>query len=206
MDYTQHPKLEFRRKFFKVFGAEIAVTDAITQQQVGYIKMKAFKLKEDVRLYADASMQTELMTIKARSVIDFGATYDVVDTMSGEPVCSLRRHGLRSTFVRDKWDVLDASGTVIGQVLETSGWLAIARRYVGAIHEVLAFAFMMVAETYTVTSIRGGVTTPTASIVHRKNPFVVKMDLEVTATPEGSDPRVNVAVTAMLSVIDASKG
>lgn len=206
MDYTQHPRLEFRRKFFKFFGAEIAVSDATTQQHVGFIKMKAFKLKEVICMYTDASMQSEIMTIKARSIIDFGATYDVFDPVSGGLICSLRRKGLRSTFVRDKWEVLDGQGSVTGHVIETSGWLAIVRRYVGAINDLLTIAFSLVPETYRISTFAGGAEVETATIIHRKNPFVVKMSLDATSRPESEDPRVNIAVTAVLAVIDASKG
>ena len=205
MDYTNHPHLEFRRKFFKIVGAEITVSDSDTNETVGFIKMKAFKLKEDVRLYADASMDTELLIIKARSIIDFGATYDVTDPMNGELICSLRRKGLRSTFVRDKWEILNSGGDVIGMILETSGALAIVRRYVGAINELLELVFAFVPETFRVVALADGTEVQTATVVHRKNPLVVKMTMDASMRPSTVDPRINVAATTMLAIIDANK-
>jgi hypothetical protein len=56
MDYSQYPRFELRRKFWKFFGAEISVVPAGSTDVIGFIKMKAFKLREDVRLYRDKSM------------------------------------------------------------------------------------------------------------------------------------------------------
>jgi hypothetical protein len=101
MDYSQLRQLEFRRKFWVLVGAKIHITDPLSAREVGFIKMKAWKLREDIRLYTDESMQTELLRIHARNIIDFGATYDVVDSFSNQIVYSLKRKGLKSTFVRD---------------------------------------------------------------------------------------------------------
>jgi hypothetical protein len=64
-----------RRKVFKIFGAAFHVYDP-QGGLVGYCKQKAFKLREDIRIYTDESCSTEFLTIKARSIIDFGSTYD----------------------------------------------------------------------------------------------------------------------------------
>ena len=94
----------------------------------GYVKQKAFRLKEDIRVYTDESMDKELMVIRARSIIDFGASYDVVKG-SGEAVGTLRRKGLTS-IARDSWQVLDPDGAAIGKLEEDSMLMALARRFV----------------------------------------------------------------------------
>ncbi len=209
MDYSQHTKLEFRRKFWKFFGASISVNDADTEDAIGYIEMQAWKLREDIRLYSDNTKQHELLRIHARSIIDFGATYDVFESSSDTLLFSLRRKGLRSTFVRDHWDIMDANDTMIANVQETSGGLALVRRYVGIIPFVgpIADLVLMVAPlTYTINSMLGGAVTGVgARITHRKNPFVVKMGLDMTGVEAPIDPRIGISVAALLSVIDATK-
>lgn len=209
MDYAQYNVLEFRRKFFKIFGAEIKVTDPAFEKTVGFIKMKAWVLREDVRLYADESKEQELLRIHARNIVDFGATYDVFDGASELPNFSLRRKGLRSTFVRDYWQVLDSSEKQIAEVRETSSGLALVRRYVGLIPFVGALAdlILMIAPlTYTVSEYTDtGTGSDVANIIHRKNPFIVKMSLQRTDAESSLDARIPVAATALLSVIDASK-
>jgi hypothetical protein len=170
VDYSQYPKLEFRRKFWKIFGAEIGVVDPVSKATVGFIKMKAWKLREDVRLYTDKTLGQEVIRIKARQIIDFAATYDVVDSGTDQPICSLRRRGLKSTFVRDHWDILDAGGAVIGSVEETSGVLALLRRWlailVGDIADVI---FSVVQQTYDITTLSGGYNCSSQKPVCRQN-------------------------------------
>src|SRR5215204_568014 len=82
-----------RRKFFKFFGAAFYLLDQ-EGRVIGYSSQKAFKLKEDIRVYTDESMSEELLVIQARNIIDFGATYDVTDpAKKGRSVGSYRRKG-----------------------------------------------------------------------------------------------------------------
>jgi len=54
-----------RRKILTVFGAKFHVYRE-DGSVAGFSHQKAFKLKEDIRLYTDESMAEELMSIKAR--------------------------------------------------------------------------------------------------------------------------------------------
>ena len=117
-----------RRKVLKLFGAAFHVYGP-GGNVIAYCKQKAFKLKEDIRLYTDESCATELLIIKARSILDFGATYDVT-LPTGESVGSLRRKGIASTFLRDSWLVFNASGAQIAELREDGSFLAFARRYI----------------------------------------------------------------------------
>ncbi len=117
-----------RRKVLKILGAAFHIYDP-QGQVVGYCKQKAFKFKEDIRIFTDDTCSREWLVIKARSVIDFGATYDV-SLPDGTVVGSLRRKGLKSTFLRDSWMVFDAEGKQIADLSEPGGLLTLARRYV----------------------------------------------------------------------------
>jgi hypothetical protein len=201
MDYSQYPHLEFRRKVLKLVGAEISIKTP-EETEVGFIKMAAFKFKEDIRLYTDSSKSQEVFRIKARSIIDFGATYDVFDP-SDQIICSLQRKGLRSTFVRDTWNILDATGTKIGFIQETSGILALIRRWLSMISDLFELVFAFVIETYTINQTINGTPTETGTVLRRKNPVVVKMALDQTEAM--GDSRINIAATAMLAIMDANK-
>lgn len=122
-----HTKYLIRKKFFNLFGSSFRIFDP-TGQQIMYAKMKAFKLKEDIRLYTDESMTFELLTIKARQILDFSAAYDVVDATTGEKVGALKRKGMKS-IVRDEWIIMDAQDREIGTVSEDNLGLALARRF-----------------------------------------------------------------------------
>jgi hypothetical protein len=205
MDYTQYKQLEFRRKVLKLVGAEITISDIATETQVGFIKMAAWKLKEDIRLFTDSSQTQEVFAIKARTVIDFGATYDITDSATATLICSLQRKGLRSTFVRDYWNILDATGTKIGFIQETSGILALVRRWLSAFSDLFNLVFAFVTESYEIRLESAAGTGLVGTVLHRKNPFVVKMLLDTSASDVKADPRLAIAATAMLAIMDANK-
>ena len=88
-----------RQKVLKLLGEEFHIySDDSMQQLIGYSKQKALKLKEDIRVYSDEQKSTELICIKARSIIDFGAGYDITDSQTGEAICGFKREGLKSLF------------------------------------------------------------------------------------------------------------
>jgi hypothetical protein len=95
---------------------------------VMFSEQKMFKLREDIRVYADEDKMHEVLSIKARQIIDFSASYDVVDSELNQKVGVLRRKGLRS-LLRDEWEVLDANDNVIGLLFEDSMGLALLRRF-----------------------------------------------------------------------------
>jgi hypothetical protein len=95
---------------------------------VMFSEQKVFKLREDIRVYSDENKTQEVLSIKARQIMDFSAAYDVVDTEMNQKVGVLRRRGW-SSILRDEWEVLDANDNVIGKLFEDSIGLAILRRF-----------------------------------------------------------------------------
>lgn len=206
MDYTTYKQIEFRRKFWKLFGATIYMTDLGGAHELGHVKMKAFRLKNDITLYQDASQQVPLLHIKARQVIALNYVFDVSDPQTGQLLFSLERKGIRSAFVRDHWLLLDTNGNQFGEIVETSSDLALMRRWLGAISDVAGLVFAFVPETYTIqTAMPGGQPQLIGSVVHRKNPVIVKMSLDTAGAQVSIDPRVAIASCILLSIRDASK-
>ena len=123
-----HPTYLIRKKVMQVFGASLHVYGS-DESLVFYARLKAFKLKEDIRLYTGEDMQTEVLTIRARQMLDFGATYDVYDATLGAKVGALRRKGLKS-LIKDEWIILDAQDREIGLIQEDSMALALVRRFI----------------------------------------------------------------------------
>ncbi|MEX0717521.1 MAG: hypothetical protein WD066_13090 [Planctomycetaceae bacterium] len=116
-----------RRKILTLFGAKFHIYNA-RGDLMGYCRQKAFKLKEDIRVYTDETMSEERLVITARSVIDFGAAYDVVDSRERRKVGALRRKGF-SSILRDSWTVLDEHDQEIGRIQEDSALMAMLRRF-----------------------------------------------------------------------------
>jgi uncharacterized protein YxjI len=93
-----------------------------------FSEQKMFRLREDIRVYGDENKTQEVLSIKARQIVDFSAAYDVVDTVMNQKVGALRRRGW-SSILRDEWEVLDANDNVIGKLFEDSMGLAMLRRF-----------------------------------------------------------------------------
>ncbi|RKH59418.1 hypothetical protein [Corallococcus aberystwythensis] len=176
-----------RRKFFKLFGGAFHIYDEVGNVAF-YSKMKAFKLKEDLRIYSGEDMQEELITIQARSILDFGATYDVTDAATGERVGALRRKAL-SSMLRDTWLVLDVDGQEVGRIEEDSMLLALVRR----------FLTNLIPQTFTGTL--GG--EQVLSFRQHFNPFIQKIDLDFSMdTQRRLDRRLGIAAAVLLCAIE----
>lgn len=85
-----HDHYLVRRKILKLFGAAFHIYDP-SGRVAFYSKMKAFKLKEDIRIYTGEDMQTEVLTIHARQIIDISAAYDVIDPATKLKVGALKK-------------------------------------------------------------------------------------------------------------------
>jgi len=122
----QHPSYVLRRQAIALTG-KFRVYDP-TGNLVMFSEQKMFKLREDIRVYSDEGKTQEVLSIKARQILDFSAAYDVVDTAMNQKVVVLRRKGLRS-ILRDEWEVLDANDSLKGLLFEDSIGLALLRRF-----------------------------------------------------------------------------
>jgi uncharacterized protein YxjI len=185
-----HPQYVVRKKVFKLFGAAFHVYDP-AGNVVMYSKQKAFKLKEDIRLYTGEDMQTELLIIQARAIIDFSAAYDVVDPRNGAKIGSLKRKGWKS-MLRDEWLIMDAQDQEIGVIQEDSTALALVRRFID-------MASMLLPQKYHIDV--GGTTV--ATFQQNFNPFVKKLTLDFSPdTQNRLDRRLGLAAATLLSAIE----
>ena len=183
-----------RQKVLKLLGQEFHIySDDSMQQLIGYSKQKALKLKEDIRVFTDEDKNTELICIKARSIIGFGAGYDVTDSQTGEKICGFKREGIKSLF-RDSWKVMDASGNQIASLGEDSGMLALVRRFV-------PFASLLIPQEFVLSA--GGVGSVT--FTQRINPLVHKLFVS-NIQSSGFDRRLVLAATMLLIAIEGRQG
>lgn len=183
-----HTNYLVRRKIFKLFGAAFHIYDP-NGQVAFYSKQKAFKLKEDIRLYTGEDMQTEVLSIQARQVIDFSAAYDVTDPATGGKVGALKRKGMKS-LLRDEWIILDAQDREIGFIREDSLALALIRRLLTN----------LIPQKY-----HGEMTDGEQVCVFQQNfnPFVLKIRLDFAMDRNGRlDRRLGIAAAVLLCAIE----
>ena len=194
-----------RAKVFKLFGAAFHVYDPAGQLLL-YCKLKAFKLKEDIQLFASEEQQVPLMRIAARSVIDFSAAYDVYDLTAspstgdtspletnaprGLKVGALRRKGF-SSLLKDAWEILDERDRVIGTISEEGTIKALVRRFVDA-------ASMFMPQKF-IGEIGGR---PVFEMKQNFNPFVRKLQCDFNADQGTIDRRLGMAAAILLMAIE----
>jgi hypothetical protein len=184
-----------RKQVMKILGAAFHVYDETGTNLIMYSKQKAFKLKEDIRLYSDETMKVELLTITARAVIDFSAAYDVIDPLAKQKVGALRRKGF-SSIVRDEWMLLDAHDRQIGTIKEDSMLAALVRRFID-------WASLFMPQKFHADL--GGQAVCTYQQNH--NPFVKKLTVNFSADTQGRfDKRLGLAAGILLSAIEGRQG
>ena len=172
-----------RKKVFSFLGQRFHVYDPHWNLLL-FSRMKAFKLKEDIRVYADETETREILSIKARQIIDFSAAYDVVETATGTKIGALRRKGWAS-LVRDEWTILDAEDREIGRIQEDSLFAALVRRFI---------AGWLIPQSYTITL--GG--REVGEVRQHFNPFVFRATMDLTADPDRKLPRLLAVAAGLL--------
>jgi uncharacterized protein YxjI len=93
-----------------------------------FVEQKRFTFKEDLRFYADASKQQELMRIKARQRFDPRARYDVTDA-DGAKIGEIQKV-FGASLLRSTYALFGANGDELASVSERSVPVAILRRAV----------------------------------------------------------------------------
>ncbi len=157
-----------------------------------FSEQKMFRLKEDIRVYADESKSQELLHIQARQILDFSAAYDVQDISIGQKVGVLRRKGLRS-MLQDEWEVLDPQDQPIGVLKEDSMAMAMLRRLLLG---------SLLPQNYDLLFGQGRV----ADLKQRFNFFRYEMDIDCSMdTARKLDRRMAIAAGILLAIIEGKQ-
>jgi len=176
----------FRRKVFKLFGGAFHVYDE-NGNLLFYSKQKAFKLREDFRVYSDEHLMEELLIIKTPQILDIGATYNVQDATTGEAIGAIRRKGLKS-IIKDEWIFLSKEGREIGRLTESSIKGALLSRFIN-----------LIPQTYVIVSADGR---EVAEIKQHFNPFVLKYSMTIVEPRPSIDLRLLISSGILLAGIE----
>ena len=185
-----YPTYTVRRKVLKLFGGAFHIYNP-NGDVVFFGDMKAFKLKEDIRVFTGEDKQTELLNIKARKILDFSSAYDVVDSQTNEKVGVLKRKGLKS-ILKDEWIFMDKDDKDIGSIKEDSMLMAVIRR----------FLLKIIPQKY--TGEIGGV--QVCNFKQNFNPFVTKITIDFSQdSGKILDKRLGIAAAVLLCAIEGKQ-
>ena len=183
---------------FLTISSYIRVVDA-TGQLVSYAKQRAFRLKEDVTIYADEAQTEGLYQINANQIFDIGATYSI-STADGRSLGALRQRGIR-TLWSATYDILDDNGSAVGLIHEQDPWVKVIDGLIGGIPFLGFVVQQWINPTYLIDGSDG-----TTILRMRKRPslierrFLVEQDAPM---PSRLEP---LALPAVLMVVLLERG
>lgn len=182
-----HTRYTLESKFFS-FPHRTFVFKDPSGQPVLFAKMKAFRLKEDVRIYSDPEHQNEVLSIQARKIMDFSACFDVFDSATGQKVGVLKREGIHS-MIKDKWIITGPDDRTRGSIDEDDALLALFRRYL----------VNLIPQSFKLT-VDGN---PAGEFKQNFNPFLLKMQLDFSVdTGALLDRRLGLAAALLLCAVE----
>jgi uncharacterized protein YxjI len=163
---------EFRKQFFKLAGGAFRVYDS-SQRLLLFSEQKAFKIREDIRVYDSEAKTNQVLAIRTQQIFDISPTFDIIELPSGEKAGSLKRKGLKSIL----------------KVEEDSTLFAILRRF---LTNLIPQKYHFVIGTQTVGSFQQAF-----------NPFLYRATMDLTAdTGKQLDRRLALAAGILLLAIE----
>lgn len=185
-----HNHYLLKRQVFKLLGENFRIYGPNGSLEL-FSHQKAFKLREDIRIYRDENKSEELLSIQARQIIDWSAAYDLVDVTTREKVGAFKRKGWNA-LIRDKWIVMDPEDREIGFIEEDQMVLAVVRR----------FLTNLVPQNYDL--VMAG--QKAVDLKQRFNPFVYHLDIDFGAQQPLIDRRMGIAAGVLLAAIEGRQG
>lgn len=91
--------------------------------EIFYIEQKVFALKEAVNIFNNAKEKKLLFTLKADSIIDFGARYRFHNTHK-KLIGSVQQEGMRSLF-RGSYIIFDEHDHATYKVTQSNPWISV---------------------------------------------------------------------------------
>lgn len=181
-------------------ASQIYVRDA-AGNQVGYVKQKLLKLKEDINVYSDDTQSNVLFNIKADRIIDFSAKYNFTDAM-GNNLGSIRRKGMRSIW-RANYEVCDSAGNHVMNINEENGWVKVLDALLTEVPVVGIFTGYFFNPTYLLSRTDG---TPLARLSKEAAFFEGKFKFEMLAQVPAEEETRMILSFLMMTLLERMRG
>ena len=195
MDYP--PDLTFK---ILAIAPQIFVHDANGSLAL-YVKQKAFKLKEDVSVFADEAQTRPVFRIAADRVIDWNARYEISGA-AGETLGAVKRQGMKSLW-KSQYDVTDARGASVFSIREANPWTKVFDNLLGEIPVLGALTGYVFHPAYVVARANG---TPMFRVTKRPALFEGKYRITVEGKyTEGEEP-LAIASMMMMLLLERMRG
>jgi hypothetical protein len=191
--------LDLRFKTLAI-ARQISVEDA-NGKLLWYVRMKAFRLKEAVTIFADREQMRPLFEIQADRVIDFGGTYQIQDATTHAPIGTIRNQGMRSLW-RSHYELL-RNGQPLFNVREENPWIKVLDGLVSDIPVVGLLSGYVLHPTYRVTPANSGADEGEGSTIMRvrKQPAFLEGRYSIERLKMLPDEEERLVVLGMLMLV-----
>jgi hypothetical protein len=191
--------LELRFKLLAI-ASQIWVRDG-DGHLLCYVKQKAFKLREAVKVYADEAQTQLLYAIGADRVIDFSAEYHIADA-GGRQLGVIKRRGMRSLW-RAHYEVSRA-GQPVFSIQEENPWVKLIDGLIGEIPIIGMFTGYWLHPAYAVTDHATG--SAALRVVKRPALFEGVYQVERKNALGEDDERLAIFAVLMMLLLERSRG
>lgn len=117
--------------------------------EVFYVHQRTFKLKEDIRIYANESKAQELYQIRADRIFDFSAKYTMYNAQTSAPIGAIKHRGMRSIW-SSTYEIYDTHEQQTHLLKEDNPWVKVADSLLGELPFIGMFTGYMFHPSYTV--------------------------------------------------------
>lgn len=166
-----------------------------------YAKMKAFKLKEAITIFADEQQTRPLYQVQADRIIDFAATYNMSEA-GGAPLGAIRQQGMRSIW-RSRYEIL-RDGEVVFTVQEENPWAKVADAWFEGIPVIGMLSGYVFHPRYLVSSVESG------DVVRvKKQPALFESAFSIERLPgevPAADERLLLVGTVVMILLERGRG
>lgn len=180
-----------------IIETKVNIADSLGRT-IGFLKQKAFTLKEDITIFSDETATRPLYHIKADRIIDFSARYQFTDP-TGTPLGAVKKQGMKSLW-QAHYDVFDASGSQspVFTITEANPWIKMADALLSEIPVLNLFHNYVLNPSYVLK--RGG---ETGSVVLRlvKKPSFIGRRFTIEREGEIREEEQDRALLALFMVV-----
>lgn len=172
-----------------------------TGKTVAYVRQKMFKLKEDIRVYADESKTKTNFVIKADRWIDFSAAYSMTDD-KGQEIGKIARKGWASIW-KAKYDVIDQKQKLQYKISEDNAWVKVMDNMLGQIPILGGFTGYLFNPSYSIIDTQGK---PIARLKKEPSFFGRRFNLEKLGDMDTDDKERIILSFMMMVLLERRRG
>lgn len=187
---------------FKItlLNPQFSVTDG-QGRMVAFVKQKAFKLKEDISVFATEAQTNLRFKIKADRWLDYNASYRFTDA-NGKDCGRLVRKGARSLW-KAEYELYDEAGKQDLVIKEENAWVKVLDNIFGEIPILGMLSGYLFNPKYNVTRPNG----TQVAVFHKKPDLISRaFELEKHASfEEGEETRILLG-TMMMVLLERDRG